>query len=290
MRRMFASLLLAVTLPALWGVPGHAEPSVITVGSDRPSMVVLPDAAATTPQPLLLVLHGYTSSGEYMDQYLNLRPEAAKRGVVLAFPNGTKEEGTGTPFWQGTDACCNFRQSKVDDVAYLVGLVDQIAAVTPIDRKRIYVFGHSNGSFMGYKLACSRPDVFAAVAGLAGATFANRKDCQPPVPISILHMHGTADETIPISGTVLAAAVPSAAQTVKLWGGYDRCAVTKPMKRSTNIDIIATVKGAETQRFAYTCPKGVSVEYWRAVGAVHSPKPNANFAVQLFAWLLKQRR
>lgn len=285
-----AVVALAVLLMVLQLQPVAAETSTVTVGKERPALVVLPDAAATAPQPLLLVLHGYTSSGEYMDQYLQLRPEAAKRGVVLAFPNGTKEQGTGTPFWQGTSACCNFAQSTVDDVAYLVDLVDEIAAVTPIDRRRVYVFGHSNGSFMGYKLACTRPDVFAAVAGLAGATFAKRSDCRPSVPISILHMHGTADETIPIDGTVLAAPVPSAMQTVKLWAGYNTCAVTKPMKRGKNIDIIATLKGAETQIYSYACPKGINVDFWKAVGAVHSPKPNANFPVQLFNWLLKHRR
>lgn len=286
MRRLIVALVLLVSLTG----QAHAEPTVITVGKERPARVVLPEASPTSPQPLLLILHGYTSSGEYLDEYLNLRPEASKRGMVLAFPNGTKEEGTGTPFWQGTDACCNFRQSKVDDVAYLVGLVDEIAAVTPIDRKRVYVFGHSNGGFMAYKLACTRPDVFAAVSGLAGATFAKRSDCKPSVPISVLHIHGTADQTIPIGGTVLAAAVPSAAQTVKLWAGYNGCAASKPMKRLRNIDINATVKGAETQVFSYACPKGLNVDFWRSVGGVHSPKPNANFPVQLMGWLLKHQR
>lgn len=270
--------------------PASADSTVIEVGTDRPARVVLPEANPTLPQPLLLILHGYTSSGEYLDEFLNLRPEAAKRSMVLAFPNGTKEEGTGTPFWQGTDACCNFRGSAVDDVAYLVGLVDEIAKVTPIDRKRVYVFGHSNGSFMGYKLACARPDVFAAVSGLAGATFAKRSDCKPSERVSILHIHGTNDQTIPIGGTFLAAAVPAATQTVKTWAGYNGCAANKPMKRLRNIDINATVKGAETQVFTYNCPQGINVDFWKSVGGVHSPKPNANFPAQLMAWLLKHQR
>lgn len=286
MRRLILALILLLPL----ATPSFAESTVITVGTDRPARVVLPEANPTMPQPLLMILHGYTSSGEYLDEYLNLRPEAAKQGMVLAFPNGTKEANSGTPFWQGTDACCNFSNSTVDDVAYLVGLVDEIAAVTPIDRKRVYIFGHSNGGFMGYKLACTRPDVFAAVSGLAGATFAKRTDCKPSMPISILHIHGTNDQTIPIGGTFLAAPVPSAAQTVKMWAGYNRCAASKPMKRLRNIDINATVKGAETQVFSYNCPKGVNVDFWKSIGGVHSPKPNANFPVQLMAWLLKHQR
>ena len=286
MRKLVIALLLVMPLVT----PASAEPSVITVGTDRPARVVLPNSNATAPQPLLLVLHGYTSSGEYLDSYLNLRPEAAKRGIVLAFPNGTTEEGTGIPFWQGTDACCNFRQSKVDDVTYLVGLIDDIAAVTPIDRSRVYVFGHSNGSFMGYRLACTRPDVFAAVAGLAGATFAKRTDCSPSEPISILHIHGTNDVTIPITGTFLAAPVPAATQTVKMWAGYNKCAANKAMKRLKNIDIERSLKGAETQVYSYRCPQGLSVEFWKSIGAEHSPKPNANFARALMGWLEKQRR
>ena len=69
-------LLAALVLAVLGGVLGHVA---------RPAFVI-----ALPTLTLLLVLHGYTSSGEYLDSYLNLRDEAAKRGMVLAFPNGTK--------------------------------------------------------------------------------------------------------------------------------------------------------------------------------------------------------
>lgn len=289
MRRTWVSSLLFALLLAPITSAGAASGERY-VGTDRPALVVFPSESPAAPQPLLIVLHGYTSSGEYMDRYLRLRPAAAQRGVVLAFPNGTKEEGTGTPFWQGTDACCNFRKSAVDDVAYIVGLIDVIAAETPIDRRRIYVFGHSNGSFMGYRLACTRSEVFAAVAGLAGATFADKRACTPSVPISVLHMHGTADETVPISGTYFAAPVPSALQTLRMWAEYDRCNATKGMRRGPDLDLARTLSGRETRTYSYACAKGINVDFWKILGGRHSPSPGPSFAPLLLDWLLKHQR
>ncbi len=42
----------------------------------------------------------------------------------------------------------------VDDTEYLVNLIDKIASSYPIDREKVYIFGHSNGGFMAHRMAC----------------------------------------------------------------------------------------------------------------------------------------
>ena len=57
----------------------------VVVGGDRPVTVhVPPGYDPAKPAPLLLVLHGYGSSGREEDAYLHLAKEAARRGYLYA--------------------------------------------------------------------------------------------------------------------------------------------------------------------------------------------------------------
>jgi polyhydroxybutyrate depolymerase len=124
------------------------------VGGDRPVTVHVPKAHdAGRPAPLLIVLHGYGSSGREHEAYFHLGDAAGRRGMISAYPDGTKDS-TGSQFWNATDACCDFDQSGVDDSTYLVGVVAAIKAHIALDPKRIFLIGHSNGGFMTYRMAC----------------------------------------------------------------------------------------------------------------------------------------
>ena len=71
----------------------------------------------------------------------------------------------------------------VDDVAYVGGLIDEALRTWPVDPKRVYIVGHSNGDFMAHRLACERADVVVAIAGLAGAGIAiDGSGCSPSKP------------------------------------------------------------------------------------------------------------
>jgi polyhydroxybutyrate depolymerase len=62
-----------------------------------------------------------------------------------------------------------------------------------VDPVRVYAAGISNGGIMAYRLACATR-LFAAI----GPDSATRLgDCPNPAPVSVLHIHGTADENIP---------------------------------------------------------------------------------------------
>ena len=62
----------------------------------------------------------------------------------------------------------------MDDVGYLRALVREALEVRPIDPDRVYVFGHSNGGFMSYRLASELADEVAAIAVLAGSSHRRR--------------------------------------------------------------------------------------------------------------------
>ncbi len=67
------------------------------------------------------------------------------------------------------------------------------------NEKRVYVTGMSNGGFMSQRLACDLSDRIAAIAPVAGNNVTT--SCVPTRPISVMEFHGTADSTVPYSGT-----------------------------------------------------------------------------------------
>ena len=101
-----------------------------------------------------------------------------QEGFLYLHPDGTTD-CLGDPFWNATDACCNFCGSSVDDVAFLSAVLDAIEAQFTVDPRRIFLIGHSNGGFMSYRMACEHADRVAAIASLAGATWFDPLDCGP---------------------------------------------------------------------------------------------------------------
>ena len=85
-----------------------SAPAELVVGGDRPVTVQVPASYdASRPAPLLIVLHGYTGSGQEIDDYFGVASVAEARGFVYASPDGTIDTD-GNRFWNATDACCNF--------------------------------------------------------------------------------------------------------------------------------------------------------------------------------------
>jgi polyhydroxybutyrate depolymerase len=267
-------------------VAGGAE--TITVGS-RPFTLHVPSGYRSgTPAPLLVLLHGYTSSAEEQERYLKFAPEADRRGVLYATPDGTLDSRNNR-FWNATDACCNLYGSTVDDGAYLIDVIKAVSAKYTVDTRRVYLFGHSNGAFMSYRMACEHADVIAGIAALNGAMWSDLSKCAPSRPVSVLHIRGTTDSTIDNDGGVIAGhRYPGTAETVADWVSLDGCGAT-PEVTPDSLDFESAVAGAETGVSRYPgCREGSRVELWAIKGGRHVPAFSAAFAPAVFDFLLAQ--
>jgi polyhydroxybutyrate depolymerase len=268
---------------------------IVTVG-DREARVHLPPGAGTEPAPLIVMLHGYGSSASENREYLEFDGEAAARGVVVAYPEGTRDRD-GNRFWNATDACCNLHGSDIDDVGYLVELVDEIGKATPIDPKRVYLVGHSNGGFMSYRMACERAPIFAAIVSLAGATYDDEHRCAPSEPVAILQIHGTDDDTVLFLGGTLDIGgggqprpYPGANESATMWATYDGCG-TIFETRFEALDIDAGIDGpkgpTETKvEVANGCDPGGHAELWSIPGGSHAPNLSPSFPAEVIDFLL----
>jgi polyhydroxybutyrate depolymerase len=276
--RLLTALALTLTLIT----PASASNNY-TVGGDRPVTVNLP-TNLTNPAPLLILLHSASTSGAHQERYMKLGPIAKKSGIIYIAPDGTMSP-EGKRFWNASKSCCNKFKQDVDDVAYINSLIDEISAKTPVDPKRIYLIGHSNGAFMSYTFACKTNKVAALVA-IAGAMDVS-PECTPSSPVSLLDIHGAADKTIKIDGGVMNNySYTSATETVKTISQVNKC--NNPT--TSKMDFEPTIKGAETTVINYSCDTHTHLQFWKIAKGSHSPKLPVDFAQQVISFFLQQSK
>ena len=255
------------TAPVALGTTGDGAANAIAA---RPYGLHVPpgyDPAKATP--LVVLLHGYMTTGPKQEAYFGLTAVADAKTFLYAFPDG-KKDAHGEQFWNATPACCDFGKSNVDDVAYLTAVIDDVSAHHHVDPRRVYVVGHSNGGFMAHRLACALAPRVAAIVSLAGA--GGSDDCTPASPVSVLQIHGDHDTFIRYEGgTIAGAAYPSARETVRRWAARDGCTGALSPTGAT-LDLAREVAGAET-RIERTagCAAGIDVELWTLIGGKHLP-------------------
>jgi polyhydroxybutyrate depolymerase len=248
--------------------------------------VVPASYVSTTPAPLIVLLHGYSSNGAGQDAYMGFSALANEFGFLFINPDGVFDLFPNR-YWNATDACCNFFAATTDDSGYIRGLIDTVRAQYNVDDTRIFITGHSNGGFMSYRMACDHADIVAAIASFAGATFNNPASCNPSEPVNVLQIHGTADATILFAGGAInGTTYPGAVQSVETWNQYNGCTNTADTS-APNLDLVSTLAGAETTVTRYTdgCSLGGSGELWRIPGGVHVPSLSTSYARRVVQYL-----
>jgi len=272
------------------GEPGPAPRPAPGLAA-RPYELVVPDATDGGPLPLVVLLHGYGSSGRGHEGYFGLSRVTRARGVLLAVVDGTRDP-TGKQFWNATDACCNFYGSAVDDVAYLGAVLDDIERENRVDPTRIYLLGHSNGAFMAHRFACDEGARVAAIVALAGVPPIDAAACASK-GVSVLQVHGDADGVIAYRGGKSfgnGKPYPSADDAVREWARRDGCGATRAAAGPA-LDLDRAVAGAETTRERFEgCPAGVDVELWTMHGSGHVPSFGPRWADAAVDFLLRHHR
>jgi polyhydroxybutyrate depolymerase len=184
---------LAVLACLVACAPGAARPpaavdrtvTLSTRDGERTALVHHP-AAARTGAPLVVVLHGARGSAADVRANLGWDGLADRAGFVVAYPDGLDRT------WNAGACCGSARDRGVDDVGFLDALVGAVPGTGPV-----YAVGFSNGAMMAYAWACARPGALAGVGAVAGA---RTVDCPAPAPLTVVAVHGTADERVPIGG------------------------------------------------------------------------------------------
>jgi polyhydroxybutyrate depolymerase len=174
-----------------------------------------PGYAPAQSVPLVVDIHGYTSTKEQQQSLSGWQAKADAVGFLVAYPDGLGGS------WNAGVCCGTSVTNNVDDVGFIRAMLSAIAAEASIDSARIYVTGLSNGGAMSHRLACEAADVFAAAAPLSFPTpytdFATQ--CQPSRAIPVLTSMGLTDVLVPYAG----GAFESAAASFANWRSKNSC-------------------------------------------------------------------
>jgi polyhydroxybutyrate depolymerase len=161
-------------------------------GVTREALISRPVSKGESPSPLVFAFHGHGGNMKNATRMFPIRelwPEAivvCMQGLNtpgrLTDPEGKK------PGWQSSAGDQGDRDLKFFDAVLATMKVEH-----PIDERRIYSTGHSNGGGFTYLLWAMRGDVFAAMAPSASAATRSRTLLKPK---PLLHIAGETDPLV----------------------------------------------------------------------------------------------
>ena len=177
---------------------GFVEERVIEhEGLERSLLIYVPKNIKENA-PLVVAIHGYTSSAKTLMGYSGINQIADKEGFLVAYPQGTKDSRDNYFFNVGYEF---HSDSKVNDVNFIREIVLNLTKDYKLNSKRVFATGMSNGGDMSYLLACTSSDLFTAVAPVAGVMMKDTlENCNPEKKIPIFEIHGTKDSISKFEG------------------------------------------------------------------------------------------
>jgi polyhydroxybutyrate depolymerase len=234
--------VLALCLSAPGAAAGTSLESLQVGGETRSYRLRLP-ATGERPYPIVFSFHGFNSDAEQEERLSRFSALADRKGFVAVYP-------------EGVDAKWRFMGRSDADVLFTMAIIEKLAADHPIDRRRIYATGISNGAQMAWRLACDRPDVFAALGLVSGGYL---KICGGPMRPPIILFHGTNDRLLPYDGRGVL--MPVRAFAVG-WAARNGC------RTASRGEVIYQKGDATGERWA--CLPGQEVELYTLDGKGHS--------------------
>ncbi|KAK4243312.1 carbohydrate esterase [Corynascus novoguineensis] len=146
-----------------------------------------------------------------------------------------------------------------EDITFTDQIVQMLLNDLCVDEGQFFATGWSYGGAMSHSVACSRPDVFKAVAVISGAQLSGCNGGATPVPY--LGIHGAADNVLPIN---------LGRQLRDKWLQTNGCT-------SKNAQDPSAGQQAHI-RTEYSCSKAPVV--WIGHGGGHVPDPTGNNGVK----------
>ncbi len=244
-------------------------------GLQRRYIVHVPPRAAGRQLPVMLALHGGGGSGAQFQRENRLDPVADREGFLAVYPDGTGRLSGRLLTWNSGVHCCGWaREHAVDDTGFLVAVLDDLGGRAPIDPRRLYATGHSNGAMMAYRLAAEHADRVTAIVAVGGAL--DVAEFRPARPVAVLDIHSVDDPRALYAGG-LGPAFPGTSHRVEhqpverglaLWAANNDCEATPHIEDTLSGD--DRNPGQTATRLVYTdCRPGGAVEQLRLTGVGH---------------------
>jgi polyhydroxybutyrate depolymerase len=265
--------ILSFFLPLLGCVASGrpADEKTIDVdGRKRVYHLHVPPGAAK-PAALVLFFHGGGGTGAGAVRQTGFAGLSDKEGFLCAFP-----EGIGKSWNDGRDEpISEAHKEKVDDLKFVLAMIDAIAKENKIDPNRVFSTGISNGAIFSHYLAANHADRIAAIAPVVGG-IAEKVHAvfKPANPVSVLIIQGTEDPLVPFKGGEITAGksrrgrIVSTTDGAKAWVLANGCRETAVEGELPDTD---PDDGCRVKTASYAAGKdGSEVVLYTVVGGGHT--------------------
>ncbi len=265
------TLALLAAIPALFACESQVPDTTVASGTaqkmirgviehdgiEREYFVHVPKGA-DRPLPVVVAIHGYTSTATGFQAAHNLNPHADLKGYIVVYPQGSHFTVSGegdtsyrVTSWNDLAAnmpakaegphCTDERYeypcppecgscnrcawtSCYDDLGFIEKMLDAVQSNYVTDTSRYYLLGVSNGGMMALRLGCNLSGRFAAIAPII-AQLAPGYACGPTVDLPMLHLYGGKDNTVRFDGQPGGDGFiyTTAAKTASIWAEAMSC-------------------------------------------------------------------
>ncbi len=194
------------TSPVVYSGGGTGEVvsrSVNVGGAQRNYLLYAPRSAQSgQPAPLVFAFHGGGGRPQGFAQRMGLIDMADRYGMVLVMPQGLGRPGGKRGSWNANSMTPSgyAENNGVNDVGFVDALLRSVPGNYSIDPSRVYAMGFSKGGMMAYRSACVLRGRITAIAAVSSTL--SSADCPNPEGVSVLHIHGTNDENVPLNGGI----------------------------------------------------------------------------------------
>ena len=164
-------------------------------GIERCWILYVPDLTDTTKSiPILLDLHGLQRNAYQQYNFTDMDRIARENNAIVLYPQGYGDS------WNFGACCDPAKEENIDDMGFLETLIKDSLERFPVDTKRIYLTGWSNGCAMSQVLANKVSDLITAVACMSMYFIGEEASNYSPIPV--MEIHGFFDEIAPYSSLV----------------------------------------------------------------------------------------
>lgn len=186
-----------------------------------------PDWDGSSPLPLVVYFHGWNSSPEATFKNRAMVNGVNNRGALFVAPYAR------TGYWRQIGD--GRAEQGRDELAYVHAVMADIAKRWPIDDQRTLASGFSRGASMVWNVACYAGPLFCAYAPIAGGFWDSTPPDCPTGPVSLRHIHGTADGVVAYDkvGIYNSRPIPEGFATLRRLDGCSNASDTKQRQRLT---------------------------------------------------------
>lgn len=253
--RLFAFFCLNLPLFAAAQTTGFSEHTIMSAGAERSYLLYVPEGHDDRALPLVFSFHGSGGVPQSQVDTSGFDALADQHGFIAVFPAGAFTNTVTERSWNAN------LEEGVDDVQFVRDMIEAIAEITEVDRRRIYVSGYSGGGRISSRLACELSDVLAAAAPVAGLQYPD--DCTLKRPIPILAFHALDDATNPyVLGEAARPYWRMGVETaLDKWRQANGCSLVNDDQALT----------ASTTRFDWSnCSQGAELQFYQHTGGGHT--------------------